>query len=333
VNLNSQFTEIPPGSGKFRQTTPPTLFGTITVASDVFSNGTGVLEFSVKDQVADGPMLMQIDSGTNISTPEGVGLRFLTLGVNINNTTLQAGNGISLADTLEVRAAARNITITGSTLSGNAVTIAGGTLGGGTQKIALDSMKVSGPSGVTVGLPTVRTGITIRNSSELAALAAAITINSKGGPITVTDSVLHNAKSIYIDGMDPDDTTASGVVTLRSVQLSADAIRARGFSPSGDALIIDGSTLNAAQFIKLYAEGASTLRFRNNVSLNTAIAVLAGKTVEVDTGGSVNITGKGRIFTDNDNYNKAGFGTISAGGGLTKGGYNSREAFGAAPGP
>ena len=233
VNMNSQFTELPPGSFNFVQTAAPRLFGTITVDPDVFSNATGILEFSVKDQVSDGPLLMQIDPGTNITTPPNVGLRFLTLGLEVNNATLQAGDALRDSEPLEIRATARDIRITGSTLRGGTATIAGGTLGGGTQNIELDSTKVSGHRGVNIGLPTVRTGITIRNSSELAALAAGITIYSKGAPITVTDSKLKDTQSILLDALDADDINAAGVVTLRNAQLAADAIRVRGFSPSG----------------------------------------------------------------------------------------------------
>ena len=333
VNLNSQFGEVPPGSFNFVQTAAPRLFGTITVDPDVFTNLTGILEFSVKDSVSDGPLLMQIDPGTNITTPPNVGLRFLTLGLEASGATLQAGNAMSDSEPLEIRAAARDIRITGSTLRGGTATIAGGSLGGGTQHIEIDSTTVRGQRGVSIGLASVRTGITIRNSSELAALAASINVFSKGGPIAITDSMLKDTRAILIDALDVDDASAAGVVTIRNAQLAADAIRVRGFSPSGDALIIDGSTFNAAQFIKLYAEGASTLRFRNNVSLNTPLAVIAGKTVEVDAGGAVHITGKGRVFTDNDNYNKGGLGTINAGGGLTKGSHAARENFDQTPSP
>ena len=315
------------------QTAAPRLFGAITADPDVFTNQTGILEFNVKDSVSDGPLLMQIDAGTNITTPANVGLRFLTLGLNATNATLQAGNATSDTEPLEVRAAARNITFTGSTLRGGTATIAGGSLGGGMQSVILDSTKVTAPRGVSVGLESVRTGITIRNSSELAAIAASINVFSKGGRITITDSALKNAKAILVDAFDPDDATASGIVTIRNAQLAADAIRVRAFSPSGNALIIDGSSFNAAQFIKLYAEGASKLLFRNNVSLNTPIAVLAGKTVEVSAGGAVSISGQGRIFTDNENFNKGAFGTIQAGGGLIKGSFGNRENFGQIPTP
>jgi hypothetical protein len=114
---------------------------------------------------------------------------------------------------------------------------------------------------------------------------------------------------------------------LQDAQLTAASIRVRGFADGADALIVDGSQFNATQLIKLYAEGASTLRFRNAVSLNTPLAVLAGKTVQVDNGGSVSISGKGRVYTDSDNYNKAGYGTIQAKGGLIKKGYSVREDF------
>ena len=113
----------------------------------------------------------------------------------------------------------------------------------------------------------------------------------------------------------------------------ARAIRVRGYSPRDDALIIDGSRFKAGQFIKLYAEGTSALRFRNAVSLDTPLAVLAGKTVIVERGSIVVISGKGRVFTDHPQFNSPGVvtspdhGTIQAGKGLTLKGFADAEPF------
>jgi hypothetical protein len=106
------------------------------------------------------------------------------------------------------------------------------------------------------------------------------------------------------------DTMNSGVdslVNLRNVIANADVIRARAFSSAGaDALVIEGGSYNAAGLLRFYAEGASTLRFRGNVSLNAANADFAGQRVTVDQGGNVNFSNSNtlvRVFADDHDYN------------------------------
>lgn len=176
---------------------------------------------------------------------------------------------------------------------------------------------------VTIGSPTTTSRIYIRNSSEVAAIAGALQMLSKGGVISIDASTLKATSQIVLDA----SSTNAGVVGLRDATLNASVIKARAFAPGGDALIVDGSTLNADQLIQLYAEGTSTLRFRNQVTLNTNQAVIAGKTVEVDAGGNVNVRGKADIYTDSANFNRTGYGNINAGGGVTTRPHSSRPGF------
>ena len=141
--------------------------------------------------------------------------------------------------------------------------------------------------------------------------------------ISVDASTLKSTSQIILDA----SGTHTGVVGLRDATLNASVIKARAFAPAGDALIVDGSTLNADQLIQLYAEGTSTLRFRNQVTLNTNQAIIAGKTVEVDSGGNVNVRGKADIYTDSANFNRSGYGNINAGGGVTTRPHNARPGF------
>jgi len=174
-------------------------------------------------------------------------------------------------------------------------------------------------------------GITIANSSELHSMATSIGIAliSQGGPVAVRDSQL-TASDIHLEAA---GTTGQGVVELRNAVLNGDIIRARGFGggEGTDALIVNGSRVNASQMIKFYAEGASRLRFQGNVELNlgsdNAQAILAGRTVQVDEGGSVRLRGNGQVFRDVDNYNKTGFGTLNATGQLTELPYDRRPPF------
>ena len=188
--------------------------------------------------------------------------------------------------------------------------------------IALNHQRLSADQ-VRLGSSTTRARIQITNSSEVAAIAGALHAMGNGGTISVDGSTLKAASEILLDT----GTATSGLVQLKDATLNASSIRARAFATGGNALIIDGSTLNADQLIKLYAEGAGTLRFRNNVTLNTNQAIIAGKTVEVDAGGNVNVRGKADIYTDNANFNRTGYGNISAGGGALTHPHAARPGF------
>jgi hypothetical protein len=175
-----------------------------------------------------------------------------------------------------------------------------------------------------IGSETSPTGITIRNSSELAVLAGNLNLFAKRANVTLENSKLSAGRGLKVDAdaflkglSDGNGDADKGIVNIRNAQLLADSIRVRAFSGGGDSLIIDGSTFKASQLIQLYAEGASTLRFRNRVTLQTALAILAGKTVTVDSGGLVKISGKAKVYTENPDFNKLGFGSIQAGKGLT----------------
>lgn len=194
--------------------------------------------------------------------------------------------------------------------------------GQSTGSYHLSGRKISADQ-ITIGSPNTTTRIYIRNSSEVAAIAGALRMLSKGGVISVDASTLKSTSQIILDA----SGTHTGVVGLRDATLNASVIKARAFAPAGDALIIDGSTLNADQLIQLYAEGTSTLRFRNQVTLNTNQAIIAGKTVEVDSGGNVNVRGKADIYTDAANFNRSGYGNINAGGGVTTRPHHARPGF------
>jgi hypothetical protein len=210
-----------------------------------------------------------------------------------------------------------NVTLTGSTQLATEMQ----------QDITVDSTQITAKHNLTIGLAEKRTAITVRNSSQLAAIVGAITVQSKGGPITIDMSALSAGGTLTLDTQDPDAPLTGSPITLSSATLSADIIRARGYSAAGDALLILGGSFNAASLIKLYAEGASALRFRNHVQLTTPLAILSGQSVIVDPGGSVSISGQGRVFTDSAQFNIPGRGTISADGGLNVAPYAHKPRF------
>jgi hypothetical protein len=308
----------------------PQISGVITVDPDLFTGKTKTLKFLVQDRVA-GFERLNILPGTIVTTPAGVDLDFeASYGLDAKGATLVAGKAGPEVLTLSVLEGGISIA-GGSVLRGGTLKLKSGATNG---RIAIDSSKLTAQRDLQLG-DIVPTSIRIGNSSELQSLIGNLDLKAFRAAIDLgSGAKLSAKKAIVIDAFlkdaraaDGSPVTTPGVVTLQNTQLTSASIRVRGFADASDALVVDGSTLNATQLIKLYAEGASTLRFRNAVTLNTPLAVLAGKTVEVDSGGSVNVSGKGRVFTDRDNYNKSGYGTIQAKGGLVKGSYNGRESF------
>ncbi len=327
VGMTTNFTSDPV-TGAVTPTAAPRLDGTIRVDPDVFSGSPKALEFAV---ITPDPGFdrLQIVATADIETPPGVGLSFRTTGADIISARLQAGKATSNSELLSITSSTGDINVGSSAnLKGGRISVAGGSLSVQPQTLNIDtSATLTANRRLSVGSDAVKTGINIRNSSELASLIDSLDLLSGGGAITIDGSKLTARKMLTIDSFAKNFPSDPAVVNLKSIQAMANLIRVRAFSPSGDALIIDGSTFNASQFIRLYAEGASTLRFRNTVNLTTPRADLAGKTVEVDPGGAVNISGKGNVFTDQSNFNTGPFGTIQAGGGLKVSGFGKRPKF------
>ncbi|MEZ5329799.1 MAG: FG-GAP repeat protein [Verrucomicrobiales bacterium] len=248
--------------------------------------------------------------------------------ISLEGATVNASRtGLQARDTLRV--AAMSQLIGGAfSLSGRSVTIADSSIisapdslsgNGGIDVRAAEVINVDGSvlssSAGDVQLQS-DTGspitIQIQNSSQLLALAqgAATTLNSSGGNISVDGSKLQAGKTLLLDTRDP---TMDAMISVKDSSLFADLVKARAFNSGGrDAILIDNSTIDADSLLRLYAEGASTLRFRNNVNLKTQLAQLAGKTVEVDPGGNVIVDGTAEVYSDKHNYNRDTFGTINA---------------------
>ena len=311
---------------------PAIIHGTIRADADLFGSVAGkMLTFESQEFGADpfNDYSLHAAPGTDILTPPEVGLRLLgALGITIEDAILQAGGSTHPDELLDLRATERDITITNSLLKGYNVNAAGSTANtGAEQNITVNNSSLSARNNVTLGLPTARSHITLQNSTQLAALVGSVTVQSKGGAITVDSSTLTAGGTITLDSLDLDDATANGIVTLRDANMAANVIRARGATATGDALVIDGGTFNATSMLKFYAESASALRFRNQVTINTPHAIFAGKTVRVDSGGNVSVSGSVDVHADNHQYNTPGNGAISAGGGIKASSHASRPAF------
>ncbi|MDA0813026.1 MAG: hypothetical protein O3C21_11655, partial [Verrucomicrobia bacterium] len=228
--------------------------------------------------------------------------------INIKSSTL----GGNATEEIQLLAPNGSILIEDSTVSATS----SGQLGAASDgSIELDS------KGLTVERSTVEArndievlsdGVTIAitDSSQLASLAGNIALLSAGGKVEVLNSVLTaNAGEVLIDTGTAD---ANSVINVMNSTISADTIRMRAFGTNGDSIIIDNSTMNANRLIQLYAEGVSNLHFRGQVKLNTPEAILAAQNIQVDAGGNVTASGLARIFANDKNYNKAGFGVLSA---------------------
>jgi hypothetical protein len=319
----------------------PTISGVVTVDPGFFSGANQTLRFSVVDR-DDIYGRLQITPGATVTTPPKVGLTFeVNLGLDVTGATLAAGVDPlaapvpDAAQPLLLSSKAGGITVTAhSELKGSQISLMGGDGGG---DLIIDQSRLTAKKKINLGEAARPTGITVRNSSELQSLAANIQLLSLRNAINLESGAKLTARngSLLIDAFIKElkdaqgvANTTPGVVTIKDATLVAKAIRARGYANGGDALVIDGSDFTATQLLKLFAEGASTLRFKNKVTLTTPTAILAGKIVQVDSGGLVDVSGKARVYTDDDRYNRAGFGSIQAKGGLSpKLPYSKRGRF------
>ncbi|MES2595836.1 MAG: FecR domain-containing protein [Verrucomicrobiota bacterium] len=291
-------------------TTLPSIGGNVTVSPDVFGGAPQKLTFIADDS-------LMVLPGANISTPANTALELDARTLDIQNATLKAGNGRQASEALTLSAYGTesgnefDVNVKGSTLEAGTVKMQGSVFGGGSQRIGIDNSTVTAPKGITIGDSGTPTTITVRNSSQLAALAGSIKFDSGGRAIMVDGSTLRaNATTGQIE-LDAGET--GGVLTLRNSNLNADVIKARGHSASGDAVIVDGGLFVARTVLKFYAAGASMLRFRGNVVIDSPRSIFSARTVQVDLGGTVTSTGLVDIFVNpgQDNFNKPGFGTIS----------------------
>jgi hypothetical protein len=319
---------------------PAEISGTIRMNTDMLGGTGKMLTFDLAETIPSGDTndrRLHLLDGTDIMTPPHVGLAFQAVGgISVDHATLQAGNGTATDEPLQVIARTGSLDISNdSRLTGGDITVSGSTTDNVDQTITVNKSTLTARHDITVGIPTKRAVITLENSTQLAAIVGSITIQSKGGPVTVDGSLLAANKfalqadngTITIDALDTSDPSANGKVTLTDARMSADVIRTRGSTASGDALVIDGGSFKATSLIKFYAEGASKLLFTNNVTLTTPLAILSGQTVEVLKDYRVKITGQGRVFTDSAQFNIPDRGTLSADGGLNVAPYADKPRF------
>ena len=175
------------------------------------------------------------------------------------------------------------------------------------------SSRISASSKVDI---TAGRGINITDSTQIRALSSI-------DPLAVKLITLSGDLSISGSQID----TGAGAIALESQltnllltnsNLTADIIRARSLGPNGE-LIINGTSFNASTALKLYAEGSNgKVRFTGNSFLNSPSTDIAGKTVTIDTGVSVNVSHPSglRVYTDNPQFSNNlpnGYGSFTTG--------------------
>ena len=311
------------------RSSPAVLSGTITADPAMFAGTGRQLSF-----VAAGSPLKTLPS-TKVTSPTGVALQVTGQGLNVDHATMTAGSGTRPGETLGLATTGTsNLAVTSSTLSGYQVNVNGSTTGKPT--VTLDNSTVIGQQGATIGLRSVASSITIQNSTQLKALVGSLDVLANGGSISISGAGtgLTAGKTLTIDalGDGTGGTGTSGLVQITDAQLIAPTIRIRSYGASGDTMIIDGSQFNATQLIELFAGGTSTLRFKNHVALNADTVRLSAYNVTVDPGGTVRISGAGTVYGTQLQFNGGGnvapgYGSISAGRGLTIMPYNKTPHF------
>lgn len=287
------------------------LGGIIKAVKDVFGGAPNKLAFIGDDTLSVLP-------NADISSPAGTALELRAKALDIQDAKLTAGNATLATESLDLIAKGNDgsrdfeVGIKNSTLNSGSFSIVGSNAAS-EQRVGIDNTHITAPRGIRIGqeLNATPISITIRNSSDLAALAGSIKFDSGGKPILVDSSILRaNATTgqIVLDAGDGGD-----FLTLRNSTLNADVIKARGHSASGDAVIINGGSFIARTMLKFYATGASMLRFQGAVTINSPLSIFSARTVQVDPGGSVTSTGVVNVFVNpgQDNFNKPGFGTIT----------------------
>jgi hypothetical protein len=158
--------------------------------------------------------------------------------------------------------------------------------------------------------------LTISNSSQLVAL-------SEGDQLSVFLAAVNGNASLlqaYVDAFSLEVSSDRGNVSITNSQVYADVVKARVLSTGGELLIAD-STIgkSGSQLTRLYGEGASGVRFSGTNYLNSNIVNIAGKSVTIESGGTVRLLKPGgtSVFTDMANFNHSSFGNFTDGEGTT----------------
>jgi hypothetical protein len=171
------------------------------------------------------------------------------------------------------------------------------------------------------------TAIAIRSSAQLLSLldgaapgpGGEIKIQSAGGAVNINGAKIQADRGT----IDVQNSGDNGVISVQNATLNANTIKLQAMGKNGE-LNIGGGTLSADSAISLYAGGSNgKVIFNDNVTLSgTSVKTIAGHTVTISNGKTVNVQGSGpaRVFTNNPNY------TGSGGNGSTTGRFGGAGA-------
>jgi hypothetical protein len=239
------------------------------------------------------------------------------------NITISDNSTVSAVDQLWIESLLKDVSVINSSLSASDIQVFAA------QDVKLQGANLTAQSSVAPGSvpPTLGTNeistlpkkgikieaerhINITDSSQLKVLLdgapALLRVASNTGNVTISDSELSSSGDIEVESV-------QGNVTLKNLNVSSsDVFKARTQGPNG-LLTIDGGTVNANSIIRLYGEGANGVLFKGTTTLNTSEVQIAGKIVEVQSGGNVNVTqGNAHVFSDDHRYNKPNYGNINS---------------------
>lgn len=255
-----------------------------------------------------------------------------------NNPSGIGGNG----GTIVMDAATGIIDLTNNVavLAGSGIGVidgAGGTINLNAQEIKVGSVTASnlitdGPvparDGGLINLTALRaTGqaISIENSSQLSALAAAaatnggrINLTSLGGAINITNSSLQAAGGTSVRSqIQVRNDGPTGAINLTNANLMADILKVGALGPGGEVIISASSSLTASDTLRIYGgTGSGTVRFTGPGVVTLAgggSAYISATTVQIDSGTSVNNAGLASTTVNavNHQYNAPGFGNFT----------------------
>jgi hypothetical protein len=207
-------------------------------------------------------------------------------------------------------------------VAGRDISITNGDPYGGTSVIQAAEVKLDAGRDVTIDSSTIRArtllqikalgNLTISNSSQLVALSVDEQLSVFLAAVNGNASLLNAT----VNAFSTEVSSERGNVSITNSQINADVVKARVLSTGGE-LLIANSTIgkSGSQLTRLYGEGASGVRFSGTNFLNANTVDIAGKTVTIDSGGTVRLLTPGgtRVFTDTANYNHTTYGNFTDG--------------------
>lgn len=220
-----------------------------------------------------------------------------------------------------------------------------------TPTLKADTVKLSAERNVTIGrgaLIQAQSGISVRakgsititDSAQLRYLSTRLpqelSLVAEQGNVNVGTQ---GGAGATLQGVVTAIESQSGNIGIYNSTITASYLQVHTLAPNGN-LTIGGSTLSAASGMKLYAEGSNgTVQFVGNTTLDGP-ATIAGHTVQVDSGVTVNVKvpNSFNVYSDVEHFNTTGYGNFSRNGtplnfvpsssaGPHKDGFSAKPAF------